>query len=135
MTFESCLDSIKAGDGARQFIQGGCGQATQGFTVESIAGAECWQQFLALLFRLVTRRKGFEDRGQTDRKQCVGLEGFLMAQQMEFDQKLISQSTIQRGDDVRERLVKRPLAVRDRLTVGQLPARVGQETLALRRRR
>ena len=64
-----------------------------------------------MLLRAIATGKGVEDLAQANGEECVGLELLLVAQQMQFHQQLVSRPPVERRNDIRESVVKSPLAV------------------------
>ena len=73
-----------------------------------------------MVFRPVPLSEGPKDSVQTNRKQRIAFELFLMAQKVQLNKELVSKPAVQGSNDVRELLMKIALAVSDGLTVAQL---------------
>ena len=64
-----------------------------------------------MLLRAIATGKGVEDLAQANGEECVGCELLLVTQQMQFHQQLVRRPPVQRRNDIRESVVKSPLAV------------------------
>ena len=72
-----------------------------------------------MLRRAVALGEALEHGHQTDREQMSSLEGVLVAEQMQFNQKFVSDPAVQGGNDVGKGLMKGALAVCNRLCASQ----------------
>ena len=91
---------------------------TLGF--EAVAAAEGFEERNGVVLRAISLGERFENGLQAHREQSVGFELLLVAEQMELYQQLIAHPSVERGDDVRELLMKCAFAVSDGLTVAQV---------------
>ena len=91
----------------------------KGVRVVPVAAAESVKKTADVLYRSIPLGERVEYRAQPHSEERGGLKTALMAQKVELDKQFIGQSAVERCDDMREGLVKRPLAVCDGLTFAQ----------------
>ena len=92
----------------------------QGVRIKTVAAADRFEEAIGMALRPIPIREGCEDLVEANSEQRCGAELCLMAEQMEFHKQLIAHPSVERGDDMGERLMKRPFAVSNGLTIAQV---------------
>ena len=88
--------------------------------VEAITATEGAEHQFRMLLRAITTGECREDRSKPNGKQWCRPKLLLMTEQVQLNQQLISDSAVQRGDDIGELLMKCAFAVSNGLTVAQV---------------
>ena len=108
------------------------GELLEGSRVKTVAAADGCEQGIEMGFRSVATGEGVEHLTQPHCEQSVDLELFLMTEQVQFHQKLICCTAIQRWNHVGESAVEGALAVSNgqMLTQVATPKRYGLDLSA-----
>ena len=118
MLLDPTLDLLKIVTTDR--LKGFLGLLAQIIRVETAASTECIEQGLDVSFWSVTTGEDIKNLAKTNSKETVRLEVLLVAQEMKLDKKFIGCTSVQRGDDMREIMIKRTFAVSNGLSVTQV---------------
>ena len=118
MLLDPTLDLLKivTTDRLKSFL----GLLAQSIWVEAAASTYCIDQGLDVSFWSVTTREDIKNLAKANSKERVRVEMLLVAQEMQLYKKFIGCTSVQRGDDMREIMIKRTFAVSNGLSVTQV---------------